>query len=527
MSYYSCRVVFLCFLSVCVFTLCRGGGWAADRSADQWEVVEFTIELAPTGANPFDRLPRADISGPGERRFSLPAYYAGDDRYTFRMSFPDAGTWTVSAPDVEQVWKVEVAAASPSTLGPLMIPEDRPQHFSYANGEPCFVIAFEADWLFAIDLETGDLGRTEVLLRDIKANGFNQVVMNVYAHDVNWEKDPDLPERYDFSAPSKWPYGGTHEEPDYDTLNLAFFDHFDRVVGLMNELDLTAHVMIYVWNKNVNWPPADSPADRRYFDYVVARYQAYPNIVWDISKEATGYGHNDMEYIVRRIDDLRELDGHERLVTVHSFSYCAKYPETVDFISYQTWVNGLYQRMLETVERFPNKPIFNIEHGGYEEGPYHVFGGSYEDPVVCLDRNYQCVFAGAYSTHYWQDTSWNVVIWDQKELPAEDRPRYDLYAHMARLFKEYDFSTLKPGRRLATTGFSLTDDEGTILMYLPAGNMRVTTSIKDYYGEEMSVRWYDPLTGEYTPAEARTMVKWLRLESPWRGQPSILIVEAL
>ena len=52
-------------------------------------------------------------------------------------------------------------------------------------------------------------------------------------------------------------------------VNLDFFNHFDQIIALMNELDITAHIMIYVWNKNVNWPEVDSPDDNRYFDYVV------------------------------------------------------------------------------------------------------------------------------------------------------------------------------------------------------------------------------------------------------------------
>jgi len=77
----------------------------------------------------------------------------------------------------------------------VVINEDNPQHFLYANGKPCFMLAFEADWLFALDLETEGLNRAETLLKDIKANGFNQIVMNVYAHDTRWPNDPNLPLR--------------------------------------------------------------------------------------------------------------------------------------------------------------------------------------------------------------------------------------------------------------------------------------------------------------------------------------------
>jgi len=47
--------------------------------------------------------------------------------------------------------------------------------------------------------------------------------------------------------------------------------------------------------------------------------QAYPNLIWDISKEALGYGHTDVNYITSRIEHLRELDQFEHLVTAHDY----------------------------------------------------------------------------------------------------------------------------------------------------------------------------------------------------------------
>ncbi|OUW15853.1 MAG: hypothetical protein CBD18_08090 [Opitutales bacterium TMED158] len=501
--------------------------FASPMPVDQWEVAELEVELPSNGDNPFDRLPLADLTGPDGSSFTVPGYYAGDGAYVFRVSLPSSGDWQARSRDTGEEWDLRVSAKA-DALGPLTIPEDKPQSFRYANGEDCFMLAFEADWLFALDLETGHMDRTRTLLEDIKANGFNQIVMNVYAHDVNWPSDPKLPAKYDFARPKTWPYGGDNDAPDYERLNLAFFDHFDKVIAMMNELDLTAHIMIYVWNKNVNWPEADSIEDNRYFDYVVARYQGFPNVLWDISKEATGYGHNDMEYIVRRTERLRELDGHERLLTVHAFNYCVKYPETVDFMSTQNWTTSIYERMLDAYQRFEDKPIFNIEHGGYEKGPYHVFDGDYDDAVACVDRNYRCAFAGAYSCYYWQDTSWSVVIWDQSELPKNDRPRYDLYRNMAKLFGDVDYGKYRPfdrrTERRTSSGYVMGDDAGNFLIYLPEENSRLSTTFADYYGKPMKVRWFNTITGEYSDEEEVEIEKWLRFEAPWQGVPRVLIL---
>ena len=69
----------------------------------------------------------------------------------------------------------------------------------------------------------------------------------------------------------------------------------------------------------------------------------------------------------------------------------------------------------------PGKPILNIEHGGYQRGPYHVFTGNYKSQEVCLERAWQCVFAGTYHTQYWQGAAWNVIVPDIEAFPLEDR----------------------------------------------------------------------------------------------------------
>ena len=238
---------------------------------------------------------------------------------------------------------IEVSENNPDNPGPVQINSDNSRLFSYESGDPYHLLAFEADWLFALDYGDPELPKTRQLVSSIAENGFNQIVMNVYAFDATWEKDPDLLPEYNFANRLDiFPFKGDNENPDYSGLNIDFFKHLDGVIELLAEKDIVSHLMIYVWNKKVNWPEADSPADNMYFDYVVKRYQAYPNIIWDISKEALGYGHTDMSYISNRIDRLKALDAYNRLVTVHDYGYCAAFPEKVDFISGQNFKTPPY-----------------------------------------------------------------------------------------------------------------------------------------------------------------------------------------
>jgi len=233
-----------------------------------------------------------------------------------------------------------------------------------------------------------------------------------------------------------------------------------------------------------------------------------------------------MDYISERIRCLRRLDAYDRLLTVHDYHYCSQYPELVDFISIQIWKSGLYHHMIEVKSQHADKPVFNIEHGGYEASPYLVFAGDYSDPVVCLERNYVCVFAGTYSTYYWQATSWYVVIADPMGLPAHQRPRFDYYRHLVDLFARYPFAELKPTEQYASSTMCLSNDEDAFLFLVPRSNDAFHVILPQHVQTSMAMTWFNPLTGEYVDAGTVELRHWHPFQSPWSSQIAVLILES-
>jgi hypothetical protein len=109
----------------------------------------------------------------------------------------------------------------PRQRGPVILNPKDSRKFSYADGTSYFPIAFEVDWLSAIDAENPDgIPKTETLTRHIRENEFNQVVINVFADDVNWPRDPNLNPRYGYGEPRVFPYAGDNTNPDFSTLNI-------------------------------------------------------------------------------------------------------------------------------------------------------------------------------------------------------------------------------------------------------------------------------------------------------------------
>lgn len=515
-------------------------------SAELYAPVDLVFKLKSKSVeSPFDVLVGAVFTSPEKKTMTVPGFYNDHQEYVIRFSASEKGEWKYqtfsSIPQLSGL-KGSISVTGNSNLevhGAVAIHPDSPRKFVYQDGKPYFALAFELDWLFALDYGNIEgIPKTTKIIDAVKANGFNQVVMNVYAYDVNWKVSTDVPQEYSYKKPAYSVFKGDNQNPDFSALNIDFFKHFDRVINHLYEKGIVAHVMIYVWNKNVNWPPMYSGEDNRFFDYVIKRYQGYSNIVWDVSKEALDYGRCDIPYINERIGRIRKMDAYNRLITVHDYEYCSREADLVDFISIQNWRSDLYSLSLEAYLKHSDKPVMNIEHGGYEDGTYLSFEGNYVNAETCLIRNYECVFAGVYSTYYWQNTSWNIVVYDPLDSKHSlKKPRFDYYKHFQELFTRYDFNALSPAKpklttnsrlgndNLASSSYPLSNGKDLYMYLVPAANHQINVVLPEPVGGQMEATWFNPFTGEYKEAGTSKYSMWAAYQSPWKNTYSILILK--
>ncbi len=469
--------------------------------------------------------------------------FINKNKYLVRFCPEKQGKWRFYTLSNNLDWlikKGELIVNEPLALnkGGITIDSKNPQKFQYQNGQSYFPLAFECDWLWALDYGRGNLNRTDSLLNTIVKNGFNQVVMNVYAYDVGWKVAENVPSQYEFKRPQYSVFENGNDKPRFDKLNYNFLEHYDNVIKLLQKKGLVAHIMIYVWNKKVNWPSMYSQADNAYFDHIINRYQAFSNVIWDISKEALDYGRCDIPYINERIARIRKNDQYGRLVTVHDYEYCSREPQKVDFISIQNWRSELHSQSLASVLKHSNKPVYNIEHGGYEEGPFLSFQGNYVSPEACIIRNYECAFAGAYTSYYWQNTSWNIVIWDiEHNNSIANKPRLDYYKHFTDFFYKYNYQTLKPsiaknttnGRvgadNLASSGLAMSNEKDLFIYFVPAANFQTNVVLPEGPEKLQQATWFNPFTGQYLENKEEQGYIWKSYQNPWKNQAAILIVK--
>lgn len=501
------------------------------------EVVDIVFKSTKS-SSPFDVELCALFTSSDGTQMSVPGFYNGGNEWVIRFSSSESGKWKyVTQSSIRKLNNIkgELTVKEEiynNRLGSLFIDNNNPRRFQTDEGGSYFSLGFECDFLFALDYDSEKTDNLNQFLDKVSENGFNQIVMNVYANDVVWDKDPALSEnpQYEFVGNDDiFPFNGSNSNPDYSSLNIRFFKNLDRVIKALNDRNIVSHLMIYVWNKNVNWPEPMSEADNMYFDYVIKRYQAFSNIIWDVSKEAIFYGNVGDEYINERILRVKKLDAYKRLLSVHDFGFCKRNISNVDFVSHQCWRLSIYDDMLRNYREFKDKPVVNIEHGGYEECDFDVFCGNYINAEYCLRRNYECLFAGVYSTYYWQGCSWNVIVYDWMDRTTGYRPKMEYYNIMQKFFHEYKYADFHPLPEYNNSGYCMTDDKGTYLFYLPKESFKSSVGKIMDKARKLSFQWFNTHTGEYSTVETEDKMEIFSMPaSPWHMKnDAILIIKIL
>lgn len=376
--------------------------------------TDIEIKSDVVEGNPFFAALEGRFCGPDGAVLRIPGYYAGEGVWKIRFAPTSVGAWnyTVRSSDLSgadgTTGTIDCVAGDGGTHGCLRVSEKHKFHFVFDDGTPHFMNAYECDWLWALDLEKGDLSKTTELVDSICSHRFNTIIMNVYAHDSKWT--PGTVSEYDYGPPAAYAWEGTNDDPDHSRINTAFFDHFDKVVDLLSKKGLMIHLFLKVYNKMVNWPAPYSPEDDLYFKYIVARYQAYWNMTWDFAKESKN--EPDKDYLLNRLNFVKSLDAYRHLVTTHDdpgyFTTAARC-RSIDFFTSQQHTNYFYSA-LAGKERY-GVPYFNSEFG-YEHGPGGMDDYTYgvrQSPEEFVSRAYEVAMAGAYPAYYYTYTAWDVI----------------------------------------------------------------------------------------------------------------------
>jgi hypothetical protein len=488
---------------------------ASPQKIELYHPTDFTIPGRTEAGNPYLAEIKGVFTGPDGGVRSIPGFYDGKE-------------WKVRfAPDVEGLWRYRIEASAvgpediegkveciangnPAIHGGILVWEQHPHHFIYQDGTPYYMMAYEADWLWAPDFGDPKLPEATRLVKTIREYGFNHVLVNTYAHDTRW--CPGKTSDRDFGPPAAYLWEGSNEQPDHSRMNPEYFIHYDRMMNLLMENGIGVHLFLRVYNKDVNWPENYSVEDDLYFRYIVARYQAYPNVIWDFSKEAKN--EPDKGYIADRIRLIRSLDAYGRLITVHDdhVYFESQYRDTMDFLTVQQHEEFHMHGWLE--RELTPWPVFNSEFG-YEQGPggpeditYRVAQSAEE----FVRRAWEVVTSGTYPAYYYTYTAWDVI--DQSHTP----PGYGYFKNLYDFMTSVEWWLFEPYRAFQRSfgrGMRIRGEE-----YLIYGTKRAAAPLHMELEGDGSIRttWMNIYTGERVEndgiVELRDGARY-RVESPF------------
>jgi hypothetical protein len=458
----------------------------------RWQPCDFVFVRTIKPANTFMLAFSATVKSPGNVEFKTPGFYDGDGRWTVRVSPNAEGAWSLvthsAAPELDgrKVAFQCVPNTNRNIHGALGVDPDHRHHFVLEDGTRYFMSGYECDWLWALDLGKAKLDTLNPFLDKLTSFGFNNIIVNAYAHDTTWKAGKTGPD--DFGPPPMYAWEGTNANPDHSRMNPAYWRHYDRMIQALHRRGIIAHVMIKVYNKSVKWPAKGSAEDDLYFRWMAARYAAFPNVTWDLSKEWNN--EKDADYKTNRIRFLRENDPYRRLVTVHDDRATydrGDYNKLLDYRSDQQ--HDKWRATMLEHRRQCDWPVVNVEYG-YECGPGGVKDLTYQvgqsAEEVCR-RSWEVCMAGGYGAYYYTYTAWDVI------RPQDTPPGYAFYKNQRQFFEAARYWLMEPADNLVSDGYCLANPGKEYIVYL--NKARPFTLKLDGTADGLKAEWFQPLTG--------------------------------
>jgi hypothetical protein len=338
--------------------------------------------------------------------------------------------------------------------------------------------------------------------------------VNVYAHDTSWSAERK--HAWDWGPAELFVWEGTNEKPDHSRLNVQFFRLYDGMMEALREKGIVAHIMLKVYNKRVNWPDRGSAAEKRYFKYVVARYQAFSNVVWDYSKES--YNEKDNQLQAHLLEFVRSQDAYRRLTTAHDddlYEWDPAFQHTLDFRTDQQHADFAAAIAMDRAMR--KRPVVNSEFGyerGVDQFPTYRVVHDWEEQ---LRRAYWVYLAGGYGVYYYHNTAWDVF------KPEPEAPGMARFQLLKDALAALPYWRMNPADELAVGGPCLALPGEAYAVYVE--KQYVTLNLTHLAGVANG-EWMNTWTGAKVPVLLQGGRVHYRLPrpEPFGSAPGLLVV---
>lgn len=508
--------------SALVGLICVAG--AAEVSVPRWQPQDFPFAAKVQAANPFTVPFSAVVKGPDGKEMLVPGFFDGQGIWKIRVAPTAEGAWSLTTKSTVPELNgrtgsfVCVKNPNPQVHGVLRVDKEHPHHFIFDDGSRFFMQGYEYDWLWALDMDKAGVPTVEKSLDIIARHGFNYIILNSYAYDCSWRKGKTGPD--DFGPAALYPWEGDNAQPVHSRMNLAYWQHYDLVMAALLTRGFEAHMLVKVYNKAVNWPAHGSAEEKLFFDWLIARYGAFPNLIWDFSKEA--HNEKDLAYKQNWLKYIRANDPYRHLTTVHDDDKAndsGAYDDCTDFRTDQQ--HSKYHEVVLRQRERRAWPVANVE-SDYEHGPGGLEDKTYRvvhTPEQTLRTAWEIAMAGGYIAYYYTYTAWDVIH------PLDVPPGYAYFKHFGDFFRATHYWRLQAADALVSEGWCLADAGREYVVFLKEAKP-FKLEIKGA-AKPLRAAWFNPHTGKFTEASPLNNGQpELMPPANWGDAPLVLYVRA-
>jgi hypothetical protein len=520
---------------------------AADKTVALYQRFEPSFESAANYANPAQEASlTAVFTAPSGAKSKVPGFWDGGKTWRVRFAPTQTGQWKFETTCSDAANKglhqqsgqfTVTAAVGTTTLakhGPITVSADG-RYLAHHDGTPFFWVGDTA-WNGPLLSSTAEWDQ---YLKERARQKFNAVQWVT----TQWRASPDGDEK---KQPA---YTGT----DKITINAAFFQRLDEKVDAMNKAGLVS-VPVLLWainaggNPKVN-PGVSLPEDQAILltRYMVARWGGNA-VAWILGGDADYRGDKAEKW--RRIGRAVFNDIAHAPVTMHPGGMQWVWKEFIEekwygFHSYQSghgdddktlkWITE--GPLTEDWAKLPHRPFINLEPP-YEN---HIAYQSKKpiSPEITRRAIYWSLLCaptagvtyGGHGVWGWDDGTKAPTDHPGTGVPlpwqkALTMPGAEQMAHLADFFASVDWWKLRPAPVVVVNNpgaqappkfiaGAKTDDKELMVVYVPEDR---TVEIKlDLMPPSPNVTWFNPRTGEKSPAVAVVTANTCQFPTPSEG----------
>ena len=533
--------------AVFAWAAAEASSFAADKTLPLYQRFEQTLESASPYLNPVQEASlTAVFTAPSGEKLKVPGFWDGGKTWRVRFAPNQTGKWKFETTcsdssntglhqkSGEFTVTPATAATALSQHGPITVSADG-RYLAHQDGTPFFWVGDTA-WNGPL---LSSKAEWDQYLKERARQKFNAVQWVA----TQWRAGPDG------DANKQLAYSGTEKI----SINTAFFQRLDEKVEAMNQAGLVS-VPVLLWainagaNPKVN-PGVSLPEDQAILlaRYMVARWGGNA-VAWILGGDSDYRGAKSDKW--KRIGRAVFGDIAHAPVTMHPGGMQWVWKEFIDekwygFHGYQSG-HGDDDKTLKWITegpltddwtKLPHRPFINLEppyenHIAYQSkkpiSPETTRRAIYWS-LLCAPT--AGVTYGGHGVWGWDDGTKHPTDHPGSGIPlpwqkALTMPAAEQMAHLASFFASIDWPKLRPAPVVVVNNpgaqtpskfiaGAKTDDKELMVVYVPEDR---TVEIKlDSMPPSPNVTWFNPRTGEKSPAVAVVTANTCQFPTPAEG----------